>query len=72
MAERYVVFLRGVTPMNLKMTALRECLERAGFTDVKTILASGNAAFSSKKREDAALGATIDRKSTRLNSSHRL
>lgn len=43
---RYVAFLRGVSPMNCKMPALKRCFEAAGFTDVKTILSSGNVAFT--------------------------
>ena len=43
---RFVAFLRGVSPMNLKMTDLKQCLEAAGFTEVKTILSSGNVAFN--------------------------
>lgn len=42
---RYVAFLRGVSPLNLKMTELRTCLEQSGFTGVRTVLASGNAVF---------------------------
>jgi uncharacterized protein (DUF1697 family) len=45
---RYVAFLRGVSPMNCKMPALKACFEAAGFSDVKTILSSGNVAFSAK------------------------
>jgi uncharacterized protein (DUF1697 family) len=45
---RYVAFLRGVMPTNAKMTQLRRCFEAAGFTDVKTVLASGNVAFNAK------------------------
>lgn len=44
--ERYVAFLRGVSPMNCQMPALKRCFEAAGFTDVKTLLSSGNVAFS--------------------------
>lgn len=44
---RYVAFLRGVSPMNCKMPELKRCFESAGFTDVKTLLSSGNVAFSS-------------------------
>jgi uncharacterized protein (DUF1697 family) len=51
MSTRYVAFLRGVTPMNLKMPALASCLEAAGFTNVRTILASGNVAFDTRKAE---------------------
>ena len=45
---RYVAFLRGVSPMNCKMAELKRCFEAAGFTDVKTVLSSGNVAFSAK------------------------
>jgi uncharacterized protein (DUF1697 family) len=45
---RYVAFLRGVSPMNCKMPELKRCLEAAGFKDVKTILSSGNVAFSTR------------------------
>ena len=47
---RYVAFLRGVSPMNCKMPALKRCFEAAGFTDVKTILSSGNVAFTAALR----------------------
>lgn len=43
---RYVAFLRGVTPMNARMPALKACFEAAGFTDVRTLLSSGNIAFN--------------------------
>jgi uncharacterized protein (DUF1697 family) len=46
--KRYVAFLRGVSPMNCKMAALKACLEGAGFSDVKTLLSSGNAVFSTR------------------------
>lgn len=46
--NRYVAFLRGVSPMNCKMPELQACLEHAGFKDVKTLLSSGNAAFSAQ------------------------
>lgn len=52
---RYAVFLRGVSPMNLKMPALSAALEDAGFSDVKTVLASGNAVFSARKAPEASL-----------------
>ena len=44
---RYVAFLRGVSPMNCKMPDLKQCFESAGFAEVKTLLSSGNVAFSS-------------------------
>lgn len=43
---RYVAFLRGVSPMNCKMPELKQCFEAAGFQDVKTLLSSGNVAFT--------------------------
>lgn len=45
---RYVAFLRGVFPTNAKMADLRQCLEAAGYVDVRTVLASGNVAFSTR------------------------
>lgn len=42
---RYVAFLRGVSPLNLKMVDLSRCIERAGGTRIKTLLSSGNVAF---------------------------
>ena len=44
---RYVAFLRGVSPTNAKMRDLRRSFEAAGFSDVRTLLSSGNVAFSS-------------------------
>lgn len=44
--QRYVAFLRGVSPMNCKMPELKRCFEAAGFADVRTLLSSGNVAFS--------------------------
>ncbi len=51
---RYAAFLRGVNVggVTLKMAAVAQTLERAGFTNVKTILASGNVLLDS--RADAA------------------
>ena len=42
MMPRYAAFLRGVTPMNAKMPALKTAFEAAGFTDVRTRLSVGN------------------------------
>jgi uncharacterized protein (DUF1697 family) len=52
---RYVALLRGVTPMNLKMAALKDAFERAGFTDVKTVLSSGNVVFAARAASEASL-----------------
>lgn len=35
--------------MNCQMPVLKHCLEDAGFTDVKTLLSSGNVAFSTPR-----------------------
>ena len=56
--QRYAAFLRGVMPVNCRMADLRKAFEAAGFTDVKTILASGNVVFSAP----AAGNATLERK----------
>jgi uncharacterized protein (DUF1697 family) len=52
---RYAAFLRGVMPMNCKMPALKEAFEAAGFTDVKTVLASGNVVFDARSTSEQAL-----------------
>lgn len=43
----YVALLRGVSPVNAKMADLRDAFTAAGFTRVKTVLASGNVLFDS-------------------------
>jgi len=45
---RYVAFLRGVSPMNAKMSELKKCFEIKGFTDVRTLLSSGNVVFNAR------------------------
>jgi len=52
---RYAAFLRGISPMNAKMPELKRCFEAAGFTDVKTLLSSGNVVFSARSGSEAAL-----------------
>jgi uncharacterized protein (DUF1697 family) len=58
---RYVAFLRGVSPMNLRMPELKRCLEAAGFTDVKTVISSGNAVFNARAASEAALERKIEK-----------
>lgn len=55
---RYAAFLRGVMPTNCRMPALRAAFEQAGFTDVTTVLGSGNVVFSAR----AATAAALERK----------
>lgn len=52
---RYAAFLRGVMPMNAKMSALKEAFEAAGFTGVKTVLSSGNVVFDARSSSTATL-----------------
>lgn len=52
---RYAALLRGVSPMNCKMPELKQALEKAGFTDVKTVISSGNAVFSSRAASEKSL-----------------
>jgi uncharacterized protein (DUF1697 family) len=53
--QRYVAFLRGVSPLNAKMPELARAFEAAGFTQVKTVLGSGNVVFSARRAPVAAL-----------------
>ena len=52
---RYVAFLRGVSPMNAKMAELRTCYEQMGFTEVRTVLSSGNVIFTGPKENESKL-----------------
>ena len=51
----YAAFLRGVSPMNAKMPDLKKAFEAAGFTDVRTLLSSGNLVFTAHSASEAAL-----------------
>lgn len=62
---KYVAFLRGVSPNNLKMSDLKRCLEFAGFTNVRTVLSSGNAAFDSLVRSPSAVERQIEASMTK-------
>ena len=57
---RYAAFLRAVSPMNAKMPELKEALESAGFTDVKTVLSSGNVVFTAPKTSEASLQKKVE------------
>jgi uncharacterized protein (DUF1697 family) len=52
---RYAAFLRGVNVggVNLKMADVTKAFEDAGFTNVRTILASGNVLLESRSGVDA-------------------
>jgi len=46
--------------MNLSMADLKRCLETAGFTEVKTVLSSGNAAFTAPGKSPAAVAKIVE------------
>lgn len=53
---RYVVLLRGINVGGnnlIKMSALKACLEQAGFADVSTYIASGNVFLTSDEKAPA-------------------
>ena len=52
---RYAAFLRGVMPTNCPMPALKAAFEAAGFTNVKTVLGSGNVVFDARPAAASAL-----------------
>jgi uncharacterized protein (DUF1697 family) len=58
---RYAAVLRGVMPTNAKMPALKTAFESAGFTDVRTILGSGNVVFTARKASEASLERRAER-----------
>jgi uncharacterized protein (DUF1697 family) len=62
---RYVAFLRGVSPLNAKMPELRRCFENAGFSEVRTLLSSGNVVFNAGA---AALDALAKRAERAMNA----
>jgi uncharacterized protein (DUF1697 family) len=61
---RYVAFLRGVSPMNAKMPELKRAFESAGFTNVKTVLSSGNVVFDSRSKSDASIARQAEKAMT--------
>jgi uncharacterized protein (DUF1697 family) len=57
---RYAAFLRGVSPMNAGMPALKACFEAAGLDEVKTLLSSGNVVFATRARSESSLERRIE------------
>lgn len=53
--KRYAAFLRGVSPMNLRMPDLKRALEGAGFREVRTLLSSGNVVFDASSKSARAV-----------------
>ena len=61
---QYLALLRGINVGGkniIKMTALKACLEDAGFSDVATYIQSGNVLFTAPAKSDRALEATIEK-----------
>lgn len=57
---RYVALLRGVSPLNAKMPELKACFESAGFSNVRTLLSSGNVAFDSSDTSPTNIESTAE------------
>jgi uncharacterized protein (DUF1697 family) len=53
-------------PTNAKMSELATCFATAGFTDVKTVLGSGNVVFSARELSESA----VERKAEKAMSEH--
>jgi uncharacterized protein (DUF1697 family) len=53
--SRYVALLRGVSPVSARNKDLKLAFESAGFTDVKTVLSSGNVAFNAQAKSETGL-----------------
>jgi uncharacterized protein (DUF1697 family) len=63
----YIALLRGVNVGGhgtVAMTDLRDCVTRLGFTDVRTLLQSGNLVFASEKRPTVALEQLLEKEVT--------
>jgi uncharacterized protein (DUF1697 family) len=58
---RYAAFLRGVSPMNAKMPELKKAFEGAGFTEVRTVLSSGNVVFDARRASETSLERAAER-----------
>lgn len=54
-SRRYAAFLRGVSPVNARMADLKKAFESAGFSDVTTVLSSGNVVFNAPAASDEKL-----------------
>lgn len=52
---RYAAFLRGVMPTNAKMPELKQAFEAAGFTEVRTVLSSGNVVFDARRAAESTI-----------------
>jgi uncharacterized protein (DUF1697 family) len=61
--SRYVAFLRGINVGGhavIKMTDLKTAFENMGFSDVRTVLASGNVIFEARQADEKTLRVEIE------------
>jgi uncharacterized protein (DUF1697 family) len=60
---QYVALLRGIMPgnPNMRNEKLRTVFETLGFTNVKTVISSGNVLFETNKKDVEALEGTIEK-----------
>lgn len=59
---RYVAFLRGIMPgnPNMRNAKLKEVSEKLGFSNVKTVISSGNVLFESNIKDSKRLEGIIE------------
>jgi uncharacterized protein (DUF1697 family) len=62
--SKYAAFLRGINVggVTVKMDKLKKAFEGLGFTDVKTLLASGNVLFATPSASESTLVKKIEKK----------
>ena len=61
---KYVALLRGINVGGktlIKMADLKAAIEDAGFSEVTTLIASGNVIFSSSERNQAKIEDTLEK-----------
>jgi uncharacterized protein (DUF1697 family) len=60
--RQYIAFLRGINGgLTLKMADLRKLFERLGFTNIKTVLATGNVIFEASQSNRMEIASQIER-----------
>lgn len=73
---QYLALLRGINVGGnnvIRMADLKECFEKAGFSDVKTYIQSGNVIFRSEEKENESLVFLIEKElSDRFSYSSRI
>ena len=60
--QRFVAFLRGVSPQNANMAELKAAFESAGFGKVRTVLSSGNVVFDAEGPDDHDFERELERR----------